>query len=580
MTENARLSAVFYTGTSPFLVANEHFVQGLVAASTRSSIHASEDIYDATGLKLWAGGRPIDSRLLERLSDRRLRKPIELCVYAADPVATAAVAETIELRVSESPDLASLLSLHLLDVLQVVRNVVPSPSELMLLSVLRHGSRDIMGHAALVTAVALTVARITGVHPDLLRPLARAALLHDVGELYLPSSLFEGAAPTGASRMREFRSHPALGARVAIELANCAPSVGHLIAASHERMDGWGYPDGLTANDLSLVAQALMFAEAVTPFLESGGNGLVHAAVAARMMPGEFPVDMVKWINACARERPFLPEDMANSESLALELRQIQALLARVLVLLKFPVRETDRARAAAAEWLAVVEELIKLLNKSGIEEAVSCGMEVEPQDEREMMELSVLSEKLLDRIRLLRMRVEQSYVDTPELGTSALIIELLAALQGCEPIPDRISHNGATSMTILPWSNLFCVGVREIDDQHRTLVDLLNRLGEVRDADAIDIQGEVLARLTNYVGEHFAAEERLMLANGYADAPSHLQEHRKLSERVERMSAEFNQGKVPALDELAVFLRQWLTFHILHTDKELGIALNAKGVR
>ena len=72
---------LFYTGTSRFLDSNEHFVQAMLSASSHCAIHASEDIYDINGLKLWASGQPIGDRLLERLSHRRLRKPIELCVY-------------------------------------------------------------------------------------------------------------------------------------------------------------------------------------------------------------------------------------------------------------------------------------------------------------------------------------------------------------------------------------------------------------------------------------------------------------------------------------------------------------------
>jgi len=579
MSDAARLGSLFFTGTSPFLVANGNFVQALVAASSHCSIQASEDIFDATGMKLWAGGNPIDSRLLERLSDRKLRKPIELCVYAADPVAAAAIGKTIEARVAASEDLAAVVDTNLGAVLQVVKSFVPNPSELMLYSVLRHGSRELMEHAALVTALALAAAMRAGVHPDLLTPLARAALLHDVGELYLPAELFDGPGPQALDRVRDYRTHADLGARVAFELAHCPRTVGQLIAMSHERLDGWGYPGGLHALDLPLPGQALLFAEGMVPLLESGINGLHCAAVAARLIPDAFPNDMVSWIGNCAQARPLPQVDLADAQSVGLELRQVASLLARILVLLKVPMGETSAVQAASAPWLAAIEALIKVLNKAGIEEAISCGIDVSPQGAREMLEMSALTESLLDRIRLLRTRIEQSVADTAELGASALVVELLAALQGCEPNPIHLVRDGKSSMTVLPWSNLFCVGVREIDDQHRVLVDLLNRLGAAVDGNSTEIQGEILESLTQYVGRHFADEERLMIENGYEQAAAHLADHRRLTERVGQMSADFKQGKAPSMEALAIFLRQWLTFHILHTDKELGIALNARGV-
>src|SRR5450631_1510634 len=108
--KEGQLGHLFFTGASSFLEANENFVQALVGASAHCAIHASEDIFDANGLKLWAGGQPIGERLLDRLSNRRLRKPIELCVYAADPIAAAGIAETIEARVAGSPDLGALFA--------------------------------------------------------------------------------------------------------------------------------------------------------------------------------------------------------------------------------------------------------------------------------------------------------------------------------------------------------------------------------------------------------------------------------------------------------------------------------------
>ena len=55
---------------------------------------------------------------------------------------------------------------------------------------------------------------------------------------------------------------------------------------------------------------------------------------------------------------------------------------------------------------------------------------------------------------------------------------------------------------------------------------------------------------------------------------------HRGFVERVEQFAAQIQTGAAPNLEELAGFMRQWLIAHILSTDKELGIALNAHAVR
>jgi len=579
--DQARLGPLFYTGVSRFLEANEHFVRALVAASSHCSIHASEDIFDANGMKLWARGQPIGDRLLERLSNRKLRKPIELCVYAADPIAAAGIAESIEDKVSGSMDLRAALEPDLARILKVVRSILPNPTELMLLSVMRHSNRDMMGHAALVSAIALAMATKVDLHPDLMRTLARAALLHDVGELYLAPSSVESPNPRNANQLREIRTHPIVGAQVAIELAHSGSTVGHLIALSHERLDGWGYPRGLNVDDLPLPAQALLFAEGMAPLLESGANGLRAASVAARLVPGEFAPEMVKWIVNCGLARPAEPQPNLSAEAIGLDLRQVHSLLARVLVLLKSPpLPETTKVRTAAAQWLTAVEALMRELRRIGVEAALSCGLNVEPQNDTEMIELSVLSGELLHRIRTLCLRVELDHSDTPELGSSSLVVELLEALRACEPLPADVKRASDTNDAILPWSNLYSIGVQEIDDQHRVLVGLLNRLGAAREDTANSgLVGKVLASLVAYIHEHFACEERLMREHGYPSSDAHIAAHGKLFERVEQMVAQHRQGTPPTLDELTSFLRQWLISHILHTDKALGLALNAKGV-
>ncbi len=433
-----QLGPLFYTGKSPFLEANQNFVRALVSASANCPIHASEDIFDAGGMKLWARGRPIDDRLLERLLGRKLRKPIELCVYAADPVATAAIAQTIEERVAHSAELIAVLEPGLERVLRVVTAIIPSPTELLMLSVLRHDECNRMDHAALVCAIALVGATTVDMHPDLMRTLARAALLHDIGELYLPLSLFGSPAPLDADRVHAIRRHPLIGAQVAIELARSGATVGHLIAMSHERLDGSGYPRALQGDRLPLAAQALLFAEAVAALLESGPNCLQRAAVSTRVVPGEFATEMVNWISRSSRTVPLLPQALPQMHLLGERLRNYHSQLARVLVLLRLPVHETVEVRSAAEIWLKEVEALMRMLRMSGVEDAIASGAELEPQPGVETFELSVLCGELRYRTTMLRLRAQLLQAETPELGTSNLVIQMIEILDegAAQPAP------------------------------------------------------------------------------------------------------------------------------------------------
>lgn len=135
--------------------------------------------------------------------------------------------------------------------------------------------------------------------------------------------------------------------------------------------------------------------------------------------------------------------------------------------------------------------------------------------------------------------------------------------------------------MPVMPWSNMLSVGVRDIDDQHRVLVDILNRLGDVVMGDVTEWnQKAVLADLLQYTAQHFGDEERLMRSAGYADADAHVQEHREFILQIKAMTERFNSGDLPDAEELLVFVREWLTTHILGTDRALAQVLNAQGIR
>jgi hemerythrin len=135
--------------------------------------------------------------------------------------------------------------------------------------------------------------------------------------------------------------------------------------------------------------------------------------------------------------------------------------------------------------------------------------------------------------------------------------------------------------MSILPWSDMLSVGVEAIDQQHKTLVGILNQLGDVvqGNADAWD-ESVVLTRLVEYTESHFAFEEGLMRRIGYAGLAAHEQEHQLLFEQVGDLMVRSTAGEKPGAEDLLIFLRDWLSSHIMGTDRALGQRLNQMNIR
>lgn len=135
--------------------------------------------------------------------------------------------------------------------------------------------------------------------------------------------------------------------------------------------------------------------------------------------------------------------------------------------------------------------------------------------------------------------------------------------------------------MTLITWSNMLSVGVGEIDHQHQALIAIINRLAEVSESAAtVADRASALAQMTAYALGHFRFEAELMRQINYAESAAHLLEHERFVDKVRMLSQRMEGGDTPAVQEFMVFLRTWLVTHILDTDRELGKALNAAGVR
>jgi len=124
------------------------------------------------------------------------------------------------------------------------------------------------------------------------------------------------------------------------------------------------------------------------------------------------------------------------------------------------------------------------------------------------------------------------------------------------------------TRPALFRWNDTFSVGIQEIDDQHKTLFDLINRLFQAaleRKDHAVSL--EILDALIDYTKIHFALEERLLESAEYPDLPQHQLEHRKFEQELSAMAQKFLAEEKTITFELINFLKHWLKEHIMETD-------------
>jgi hemerythrin-like metal-binding protein len=133
----------------------------------------------------------------------------------------------------------------------------------------------------------------------------------------------------------------------------------------------------------------------------------------------------------------------------------------------------------------------------------------------------------------------------------------------------------------LITWGPTLFTGIKIIDDDHKKLVDMLNRLNDAMGSGkSKEVLGTLLDELVQYTVKHFGNEERLMAEHKYADAATHMGQHKKLVADVVAFKEKLAAGKAMISIELMKFLKEWLANHIMQTDKKLGQALTAAGVK
>jgi len=122
-------------------------------------------------------------------------------------------------------------------------------------------------------------------------------------------------------------------------------------------------------------------------------------------------------------------------------------------------------------------------------------------------------------------------------------------------------------------WTDDLATGVAEIDEQHRNLYAAVAGLhGSMRQG-SVDSVPETLEFLRSYALQHFATEERHMVAAGYPGLAEHRSAHEAFVAEFTRLEAAFaERGAQPSLVvELSDWLGQWLRDHVRRVDGAMG---------
>jgi len=134
--------------------------------------------------------------------------------------------------------------------------------------------------------------------------------------------------------------------------------------------------------------------------------------------------------------------------------------------------------------------------------------------------------------------------------------------------------------MAYIEWNDSYSVGVKEMDDQHKKLVAMVNQLHDaMKTGQASKEAPAILKGLVDYTHYHFEAEEKMLEKAVYPGFLNQQKLHKALFAQVEQYQADLGTKSLTIGVKLSEFLKEWLMTHISVEDKKYGKFMNEKGV-
>jgi len=137
-----------------------------------------------------------------------------------------------------------------------------------------------IGHSRDVAELAGSAADALGLQPDEVRAIRRAGLVHDVGRLGVSNAVWDKAGPLTVTEAERVRMHPYLTERM-LASSPALAGVAAIAVLHHERLDGSGYPRGLSGNAIPTSGRVLAAADRYVTLTAERPHRRAHSADAA-----------------------------------------------------------------------------------------------------------------------------------------------------------------------------------------------------------------------------------------------------------------------------------------------------------
>jgi putative nucleotidyltransferase with HDIG domain len=156
-----------------------------------------------------------------------------------------------EVRMGKALDAGDAMPL----VEEISNSVMRNPGAVISIARLKNKDEYTYMHSVAVCGLMVVLARQLGLDSAATRQAGLAGLLHDVGKMAIPFDILDKPGKLTDEEFSIIKSHPSEGHKMLLEGSGVDEAALDVCLHHHEKMDGSGYPEGLTAEQISLFAK-------------------------------------------------------------------------------------------------------------------------------------------------------------------------------------------------------------------------------------------------------------------------------------------------------------------------------------
>ncbi|MEO5362355.1 MAG: bacteriohemerythrin [Magnetococcus sp. DMHC-8] len=259
------------------------------------------------------------------------------------------------------------------------------------------------------------------------------------------------------------------------------------------------------------------------------------------------------------------------------------------------PLFNIRAAKGAYLQWQSTLEQAIVGRVTLSVDEVAALEktefyLWLQSQGKKQYRHSTVF-QSLVAAAERLHGAVRQTVQDLQKAGgldrqqAEAHLLDCIAARQALFGWMDQLYQGlidaRAEEPPFMPWDDQLVTGLRDVDNDHRKLVDMVNQLHRtMKRGGSKESMQDILKKLADYTVFHFQREEAYFDKTSYPERMAHKAEHKKLVGLAVDFIQRFEDGDFAIVIDLMSALRAWLVGHILHADMAFTPHLKAHGIR